>query len=304
MRDPFHSGERLIQEKTEERDAALINGQSITDQIPAAAQLFVTQQHYCALGWSSPDGELWSAFLGGLQGFARTSEDRRTLYLRLDRDRSSLFCVPPFTEMLEGDHLGVLFTELATRRRLRVNGRIARFAGGEISLRIDQAYPLCPKYIQRRRVEEQELGPVTNGIREGEALSEDLIAWITGADTFFVASAHPDGPADVSHRGGSPGFVRYQNGALRIPDYSGNSMFNTLGNLMLNPRAGLVFVDFAANRQLQITGDVRLDLKADVAVDETGGTGRWWEFTPRKWIITPLNTSFRWNFIDESPFNP
>lgn len=304
MRDPFHSGERAIQEKTGERDVALMNGQSIADRIPAAAKLFVAQQHYCVLGWSSPDDGPWAAFLGGPQGFARTDEERKTLYLRLNDSMGTLSRMPPFAGMQEGDHLGVLFIELATRRRLRVNGRCTRLADEALAVTIDQANPLCPKYIQRRRLEEREPEPATMGIREGETLGDDLIAWIAGADTFFVASAHPDGSADASHRGGRPGFVRHQDGVLRIPDYPGNSMFNTLGNFALNPRAGLAFVDFGANRQLQMTGDVRLDLEAGTAAGETGGTGRLWEFRPRKWIVSPLNRSFAWTFIDESPFNP
>lgn len=122
-------------------------------------------------------------------------------------------------------------------------------------------------------------------IREGETLSDGLIEWIRGADTFFVASAHLDGPADVSHRGGRPGFVEFKDSVLCIPDYAGNNMFSTLGNFALNPRAGLVFVDFESDRRLQITGNVRLDLESG----ETGCTGRWWEFTPRKWVVSPLN---------------
>lgn len=304
MHDPFHAGERAIQEKTGERDVAFLNGQSLADRIPAAAKLFVAQQHYCVLGWSSPEDELWALFLGGPQGFARTDEERKALSLGLHDHPGTLSRVPPFAGLREGDHLGVLFIELATRRRLRVNGRCARYADTELAITIDQAYPLCPKYIQRRQLEGGEPGAATMGIQGGESLSEDLIAWITGADTFFVASAHPDRSADVSHRGGRPGFVRHQDGVLRIPDYPGNSMFNTLGNFALNPRAGLAFVDFGANRQLQMTGDVRLDLNGDTTAGETGGTGRWWEFRPRQWIVSPLNQSFVWTFIDVSPFNP
>jgi predicted pyridoxine 5'-phosphate oxidase superfamily flavin-nucleotide-binding protein len=304
MRDPFHSGERAIQERTGERDIALLNGQMIADRVPAAAKLFLRQQRYCALGGSSADGELWAAFLGGPQGFARTDEDGKALYLQLDDTLGTLSRIPPFAGMREGDPLGVLFVELSTRRRLRVNGRCIRYARSELVITVDQANPLCPKYIQRRQLEEREPALATTDIREGRALGEDLIAWITGADTLFVATAHPDRSADVSHRGGKPGFVRYRDGVLRIPDYPGNSMFNTLGNLALNPRAGLALVDFAANRQLQLTGDVRLDLAGGPADGETGGTGRWWELRPRRWIVSPLNRRFAWDFVDASPFNP
>lgn len=304
MSDSFHPGERMIQEKTGERDIALMNGQMVTDRIPAAAQLFVTQQHYCVLGWPSPSGELWAVFLAGPQSFASTSEDHKTLHLRLTDDTGALHRITPFSRMREGDHLGVLFIELITRRRLRANGRVSNLTNENISVAINQANPLCPKYIQRRQLEEREVDPVTLDIQVGETLNEELITWVTGADTFFVASAHLDGSADVSHRGGKPGFLRFQDGVLRIPDYPGNSMFNTLGNFALNPRAGLAFIDFDMNRQLQMTGDVRLDLEAGLSANETGGTGRWWEFTLRKWAVSPLNKAFAWKYIDESPFNP
>ncbi len=301
MHDPFHPGERAIQERTGQRDLALVNGQLITDRVPAAAERFVAQQRYCAIGGSSAEGDLWAALLAGPPGFARTAEDRATLCLRLIDDLGVLSRIAPIAGLREGDHLGTLFIELGTRRRLRVNGRVTRFADDEIAVAITQAQPLCPKYIQRRQLEEREPSPAMTEIQAGESLTEALVAWITGADTFFVASAHPEGPADVSHRGGRPGFVRHRDGVLRIPDYPGNSLFSTLGNFAADPRAGLAFVDFETNRQLQLTGDVRLDLAAGV---QAGSTGRWWEFTPRAWTVSPLNQALAWRFIDASPFNP
>lgn len=304
MKDPFHPGERAIQEQTGERDIALMNGRLIADRIPAAARLFVTQQRYGVLGWSAPDDGPWATLLGGPPGFARTDEDDRTLYLQLIDRTGMLSRLPPFAEMRQGDHLGILFIELATRRRLRINGRCGRRTDAELAVMVDHAYPLCPKYIQRRQLAARGPSPATADIREGSALDNDLVTWITGADTFFVASAHPDGPTDVSHRGGRPGFVRHQDGALRIPDYPGNGMFNTFGNFVLNPRAGLSFIDFGTNRQLQLTGDVHLDFAAGAPATETGGTGRWWTFTPRRWIVSPLNEMLAWTFVDASPFNP
>jgi predicted pyridoxine 5'-phosphate oxidase superfamily flavin-nucleotide-binding protein len=302
--EPFHSGEREMQERTGERDVAARSGRLIADRLPAAAAQFVARQLYCVLGWRAPGGDLWAALLAGPHGFARTDEERTTVHLRLSDGRGLLSRIPPFRDLHEGDQLGTLFIELAARRRLRVNGHVTRFADGEISVEVRQAFPLCSKYIQRRQLEEREQAPQAIGVQHGTALHEELIAWITRADTFFVASAHPDGAADVSHRGGKPGFVRVASGALRIPDYPGNGMFNTLGNFALHPRAGLVFVDFETNRQLQMTGDVRVEFESRPPSRDTGNTGRWWEFTPREWVVSPLNRTLAWTFIDESPFNP
>ena len=185
-----------------------------------------------------------------------------------------------------------------------MNGTVTELTESELRLSVMEVFPNCPKYIQQREVNPQPATPDPASIEQGEGLNDALTAWIAAADTFFVASAHPDGPADVSHRGGKPGFVRLEGGDLHIPDYPGNSMFGTLGNFAVNPRAGLVFPDFQRSRQLRLTGDVRLDLNAGKAAEETGGTGRWWVFSPRRWIISPLTPSLNLTLTGTSPFNP
>jgi hypothetical protein len=99
---------------------------------------------------------------------------------------------------------------------------------------------------------------------------------VRGADTFFIATAVPPAQVgtsaahgvDVSHRGGKPGFVRVQRGddgvdTLTVPDFAGNNMFNTLGNLQLHPRAGLLFVDFARGDRLHVAVDAELVWQGD-----------------------------------------
>ena len=97
-------------------------------------------------------------------------------------------------------------------------------------------------------------------------LSDNDVSFIAEADTFFIASrsAHLDQEdssqgLDVSHRGGRPGFVRVISpNELCFPDYSGNLLFNTLGNLEADARAGLVFIDFRSGRTLYIIGRARI----------------------------------------------
>lgn len=304
MPDPFHAGERSVQEATGERHTAVLNGQAIADRVPAAARSFVRQQHLCLLGGAAPEGEIWAILAGGPQGFATTDESCESLTLQLEDPRGLLAHRPLLETLVEGDRLGVLFIELTTRRRLRVNGRCERWDAGELVIRVEQAHALCPKYIQRRELREREPLPGPPLLTAGRSLSPAVVDWITRADTFFVASAGPGGAADVSHRGGRPGFVRHQDGVLRIPDYPGNSMFATLGNFAINPRAGLVFVDFDADRMLQLTGEAELQLNGDGSSAETAGTGRWWCFRPQRWVVSPLNRSFSATSADPSPFNP
>jgi predicted pyridoxine 5'-phosphate oxidase superfamily flavin-nucleotide-binding protein len=309
MIDPYHSGERAIQEMTGERDKAILNGRYIAGALSPRASGFLEQQQMCALGWRSPAGEVWASVLTGRQGFARAEDSGAMLALRLDDEADILSVSPPFAALRVGDPLGVLFLDPSKRRRLRTNGRVVDLHEYSLAIAIDQAYPNCAKYIQQRTIapttSSDKIGP--REIETGDVLTAALRLWIGTADTFIVASAHPGGSVDCSHRGGAPGFIRLHGDELRIPDYPGNSMFNTLGNFELNPSAGLAFLDFAANRQLKLTGHVSLDLnagKVDGDAHDTGGTGRWWTFKPTKWIVAPLNLPMRWDFVEASPFNP
>ena len=141
----------------------------------------------------------------------------------------------------------------------------------------------------------------------GHILGDDQINWIRSADTFFVASSGPDNRLDVSHRGGNQGFVDVlSDGTLKVPDYQGNSMYNTFGNFVTNPNAGIVFVDFEKGATLQLTGKAELlfDQTSDDDLEKTTGTGRFFLFHPEEWIQTDHHHDVNWEFVDYSPFNP
>ncbi len=90
---------------------------------------------------------------------------------------------------------------------------------------------------------------------------------------------------------------------LRVPDYPGNSMFNTLGNFVVNPQGGLVFWDFANYRMLQLVGWTELRWGLDDA-QPTGGTKRYWDFTVTAWREADLPHTLDWEFLDYSPHHP
>jgi hypothetical protein len=175
-----------------------------------------------------------------------------------------------------------------------------------LQLAVQESYPNCPKYIQRRQLSPiDDIPPPPLQRREGTVLESEQQLAIASADTFFVASAHPERGVDVSHRGGNPGFIRIlDERTLRIPDYAGNSMFNTLGNFVGHPRAGLVFLDFERHRLLQLTGNAEILWHLDDPMGAAGGTHRFWTFTIAGWIETELPQSLGWKFLDYSPFNP
>ncbi len=142
---------------------------------------------------------------------------------------------------------------------MRANGRLLPAPAGSILIDVDQAYSNCPKYIQRRAA-----GPESAAARQEPgnrsfALSEPQRMAIRGADTFFIATVNPDEGADASHRGGMPGFIEVEGDRLTWPDYAGNLMFNTLGNIAAHPRAGLLIPDFTTGDLLQVTGRAAID---------------------------------------------
>lgn len=306
MSDPFHPGEHAIQEITGERAAAEANGRVIDDAVPPPAVPFVAAQDMVVMAREGADGRLWAGIALGPKGFAGMSGDRRGLTLR--PTGGAVGPGAPLHGLAAGDRLGTLFIELATRRRLRINGTIGGIREGRIDLEIAEAYPACPKYIQRRLVEAVPDPVAANSaVESGTDLTDDLRAWIAGTDTLFVASGPHGDRLDVSHRGGAPGFVRHVDGRLRVPDYPGNSMFNTLGNLHLDPRAAVVIPDFATGRQLNLTGTAALHVEGPATGDPggtTGGTGRWWDFAPEAWVVTTPAAPRRWGPADASPFNP
>ena len=218
--------------------------------------------------------------------------------------------------------VGILAIELGTRRRFRVNGNIQTTDDTNFTITVEQAYPNCPKFIQRRhlRFPESVIKQNTLISLKGSTLSSEQLELIKKSDSFFVGSASTLGgnenkhklnitpekfSCDASHRGGNPGFVEIMNGKrLRFPDYQGNSMFNTLGNIQSYPRAGLVFIDFEQSISLQITGDATLLWDQNDPTNKTGGTQRFWELEIETWQQTKLPTELSWEFFDFSPHNP
>lgn len=302
---PYHPGELQVQQRVGESETARRVGRVIDDRIPTGALGFVDRQRMAILASVDAEGRPWSSVLLGVPGFA-TAPDRKRV--EIDLCRTITQPEDPLWSHLEADpRMGVLFIELASRRRLRVNGHVAAAAENVLRIAVEEAYPNCPKYIQRRRMKPAEVAPswTPRPSRRGARLEASQRRWIEAADTLFVASVHPEGRADVSHRGGNPGFVEVLDGwTLRIPDYPGNSMYNTLGNFVVHPAAGLLFVDFERHATLQLVGRTEILWDLDGSEEETGGTGRYWDFSVERWIESELPPSLGWDLPEPSPFNP
>jgi len=302
----FHAGELAVQQRAGESQIARMNGGALSDRIPGGAVPFLAQQPMAVAASIAADGAVWASVLLGEPGFI-SAADARTVNIDIAMPLTAVD--DPLWANLEYDNtVGLLVIELGSRRRLRINGRTSLEGATQLTVDVVVAYPNCPKYIQRRHWSRQAASPqrtVSGNGRQGSTLDDRQRDWITAADTLFVASAHPERGADASHRGGRPGFVRIVDGGrLRIPDYSGNSMFNTLGNFESYPHAGLAFLDFERGRLLQLTGRPVIRWDLDDPQQHTGGTGRFWDFEVEGWRESDLPFQLQWEFIDFSAFNP
>ncbi|MEN8106678.1 MAG: pyridoxamine 5'-phosphate oxidase family protein [Pseudomonadota bacterium] len=305
IQEPFHEGELEVQKRLGLHTEAKQNSGVITDSIVKGAFRFIEQQRMAVLGSIDQNENVWASVLVGQDGFMQAATEQ---LLTFDLSKITGNEHDPFWKNIKSQpQVGMLVIELATRRRLRVNGSIRRSGEQQLEFEVLESYPNCPKYIQRREATITPAGGriATSQVLKGDALGAPQQAIINQADTLFVASAHPERGVDASHRGGNPGFVRIVDGrTLRIPDYTGNCMFNTLGNFISNPRAGLVFVNFENGTTLQLTGRAKILWDEEDPEDETGGTKRFWEFHIDRWLEIENGHALEWSFQDYSPYNP
>lgn len=301
----FHEGELQAQRNAREEEAARRNGAGVVDHIRGGALAFVRQQTIAYAASIDVEKRVWASMLLGAPGFLQPSDDAHALSISLNR--MYVQALDPLWENLKHDkRLGLLLLEPQTRRRLKINGK-ADVQFEQLILTVEESVAVCPRYIQRRTISFDEPGALQSpaDLNSGVSLGASQLQSIMRADTFFLASAHHTHGADCSHRGGPPGFVRVlDNGVLRIPDYNGNSMFNSVGNFLQDPHAGLLFADYERRFVLQLSGFVEVSWNQPDAEGQSGGTGRFLHFSPTCWIETPLPASLHSNFIDFSPFLP
>lgn len=251
---PYHPGEMEVQRRAGAREEADRVGRIVSPILtPTASRLMST--HRLAVAASlDEESRVWASLLTGPRGFLRPVDEKLMLLESHPRE------FDPLARNLEvRSELGIVAIDLGTRQRLRFNGRALLDPERGIFLKVDQVYGNCPKYIQARRLD-LDARPAVARSERSAALIPRQQALVSAADTMFIASFHPEGGADASHRGGAPGFIRLlDERTLAFADYPGNNMFNTLGNLAAHPGAGLLFLDFETGDSLQLTGKASLD---------------------------------------------
>ena len=297
----FHEGERFIQHATGETAQADRTAAVMRETILPAAHSFIHERETIALATRDQAGEIWASLLWGAPGFVRVDHERK---FHIDLARTFKDQGDPFWDNVKpGAPIGSLLLDLEHRRRYRINGEVLNVDESNLAITVRESYPNCPKYIQSR---ELELGAArAQASQAGTDLLPAHRTWIEQADTFLIASGHPQRGLDASHRGGTPGFVQFLDDAtIRVPDYQGNTLYNTLGNLHSDPHVGLLFLDFQGGRQLQATGRATVHAREAVDTDDAGRTGRWMDIKIHQWRESDLPVQVRWGASTPSPFNP
>ncbi|GAA3857077.1 pyridoxamine 5'-phosphate oxidase family protein [Saccharothrix violaceirubra] len=293
----YHRGERAVQDRAGLAEVAGRSGRSIRTAVPDVAAAFLAGQPVLFLGAEDGAGRLWTTMLAGEPGFLGVPDPHTVTVAARPVD------VDPLGAALAGvARVGMIAIEPSSRRRMRVNG-VSRPDGDGLVVAVEEVVANCPKYIQRR-------DPVAGGpgtarvVARGTALDGRWRERVTAADTFFVTTAAEDGRADTSHRGGGPGFVRVLSPTvLEWPDYVGNAMFLTLGNLAVRPDAGLLFPDWVEGAALHLSGTAVTDWSPEAAARHPGAR-RVVRFTVSDVVEVGGHSPYRWSAPEYSRFNP
>ena len=299
---PFHEGEERVQARQGVLEkAASFGPKLIRDHLIDQHREFYAQLPFLLLGTVDERGRPWASVVSGTPGFLSTPGDTtlRVAAQPLEGD-------PLGTSLAQGAPVGVLGLQLETRRRNRMTGHIRQTGADGFSIAVDQSFGNCPRFIQTRHpMAPQDARPHVHATEA--QFSETVHALLSRADTLFVASAYaPDAStvahgADVSHRGGKPGFVRVEDEhSFIFPDFSGNNLFNTVGNLVMNPKAGFLFPDFETGGLVYMTGTTEIIWEGP-EVEAFTGAERLIRFTADEIIHVERGLPVRFSFDAYAP---
>lgn len=254
------------------------------------------------------DGSGWAGFDPVLEALFSSTEDGRVV------------------EHAGGKLVAGLAMNLEERTRVKLAGRMLRGVvladeaetietdpedpsrvDVQMAVAIEETLGNCPKYLNRKAVWPHEASPRL--VSDLLPLTHKAVELIGRSDIFFLSSRHGTESMDTNNRGGTPGFVRvFSNSAdegvsLVYPEYSGNRLFQTLGNLQTDPAVGITFPDFETGDVLYLTGRAEILIGAEatavlphsrVAVKVTVDAAR----------FVSDGLPFRGRLLDPSPYNP
>src|SRR6202046_1639648 len=291
----FHAGELAAQQRAGTREeAARLSPMLDPGELRGGVGAFLADRPSAVITAGDADGRLWSSPLTGPAGFLEAvAPTTLAVHARLPAG-------DPLHGLPAGQQAGLVVVEFATRRRVRVNGILSAAGGDTLAIEVEQAYGNCPQYIHQRVLAPDNPGLADPGdVRRDTALAPGDTALIRAADTFFLGTTNPERGSDTSHRGGAPGFVRVDGSRLWWPDYPGNNLFNSFGNLAVDPEAALLFFDFDTGRTLQLSGTAEVDWDAAGRPGDDGQTGRRAVFTLQRLVAGRLLRSRQ---VADSPY--
>lgn len=294
-----HEGEQAVQRRAGEGHEGW-GSPMFTGDVPRGFAAFMHQQRLIAIAVPDDSGAVWCTVLSGDQGFVDATDERTIVIHALPPEGDPVR--EAFTSPTTSRNLGTVVMSPDTLRRVKVNG-VARRDGSSLLIRTDQVVGNCPKYLQLRTVTDTVPG-ADRTVRTGTELSAEQQRAIMLADTFFIGSFSPGHGADANHRGGQPGFVTViDSRTVAWPDYVGNSFYMTLGNMELNPRCGLVFLDWTTGTTLQLTGTGQIDWSRGRA-ESFPGALRMIDFHIERVVQIDNASPLRWTLHGYSRFNP
>ncbi|MBO0767460.1 MAG: pyridoxamine 5'-phosphate oxidase family protein [Solirubrobacterales bacterium] len=300
-REVFHAGEQAVQRRAGVQDAAAkLGAQMISPTIDPDLADFLAEQPFVVAASSDPAGHVWASPLSGPPGFAHAiAADQLAIETPLDP------ADPLATALAAGPTpVGLVVLEPMSRSRIRLNGTAHSSPDG-LRVQLREVFGNCPKYIQRRYPRALTDPDTPAGGRISDRLDNGQRALLASADTFFVASRHRERGDDASHRGGRPGFVQVATDgrSLTFPDYQGNNMFQTLGNLSVDPAIGLLFIGWDTGRTVQLTGSAQI-VWDDSRLAAWPKAQRLVDVSLAQIIDRPSGSPFRWELVEAHRLNP
>ncbi len=304
---PYHPGEQELHARLGRLEHQTRMGKQIHRPfMPDQHREFFSHLPFFMVGSVDKNGWPWASVLFGNPGFIESPNEKSLLI-----NAAPVPGDPLLDNLIPGAPLGFVGVELATRRRNRMNGVLNRADDKSILIDVVQSYGNCPQYIQTRDMDfirdpRESVTPEIEYFTQFDDVAKNMLK---AADTFFVASYNDrdekfdNGGADVNHRGGKPGFIKVEGNTLTIPDYIGNFAFNTLGNFQVNPKAGLLFVDFDSGDLWQVTGTVETIWEKNEEISAFRGAERAWKFHLHHGARLKKAAPIRWTFKEQSPNN-
>jgi hypothetical protein len=258
VRGGFHEGELAVQERAGVAlEASRLTGMLAQADLRGGLGLFLAGRGYAAMAARDPAGRLWVSPLTGDPGFLRVAGPT-TLEIG-----AAPVLGDPLHGLSGGQPVGLLVIEYTARRRARINGRLVSAESDRLVVEATEAYGNCPQYIPPRPLRRAPPRTIeAQSARTGLTVEEARV--VASVDKAVLGTTHPERGNDASHRGGAPGFLRVESPTRVVwDDLPGNQMFNSLGNLAVDPEAALLVVDQVTGRPLHLSGpaEVRWDVQ-------------------------------------------